>query len=342
MTRSRPSPTCSASSRARRACMTGSAAGEYLPGHTCMIRRDPVGVVASIAPWNYPLMMAAWKMAPGAGRRQHGGAQALRADAADRAASWRELAAEIFPPGVINIVFGRGETVGAPLVTHPQVRMVSLTGVVATGAKVLQRRRQRKRTHLELGGKAPVIVFDDADIERGRRHPHLRLLQRGPGLHGRVPHLRAAKDLRQAGGGSSARRSAHQGGSAGGSGVRDGAADHRAASRPRRRLRRARRRTVAHPPDHRWHPDLSRGAQEPVSSDRRILGKHEYGGLKVSEVSLNGFSSGDIAARVSRPIRTVSSSVTTISRPATTTCSCTPCTWTSRSPASRRCKRYPA
>ncbi|HEX7776864.1 MAG TPA: gamma-aminobutyraldehyde dehydrogenase [Parvibaculum sp.] len=146
-------------------CMTGSAAGEYLPGHTSMIRRDPVGVVASIAPWNYPLMMAAWKIAPALAA---GNAVILKPSEQTplTALKLAEIMAELFPGGVWNLVLGRGENVGAPLVSHPGVHMTSLTGDIATGRKVLEAATGTlKRTHLELGGKAPVIVFDDADID---------------------------------------------------------------------------------------------------------------------------------------------------------------------------------
>ena len=145
-------------------CMPGSAANEYLAGHTSMIRRDPIGVVASVAPWNYPLMMAAWKAAPALAA---GNAVVLKPSEQTPLTSLclAQLVAEIFPKGVFNIITGRGDTVGAPLIEHPQVRMVSLTGDVATGQKVLQAAsRTLKRTHLELGGKAPVLVFDDADL----------------------------------------------------------------------------------------------------------------------------------------------------------------------------------
>jgi aminobutyraldehyde dehydrogenase len=143
----------------------GALAGEYLPGFTSMIRRDPVGVVASIAPWNYPLMMAAWKLGPALAA---GNTVVLKPSEQTplTALKLAELLAEIFPKGVVNIVCGRGESVGAPLVSHPRVRMVSLTGDVATGQKILSAAAGNlKRTHLELGGKAPVIVFDDADLE---------------------------------------------------------------------------------------------------------------------------------------------------------------------------------
>ncbi|HMM14263.1 MAG TPA: gamma-aminobutyraldehyde dehydrogenase [Parvibaculum sp.] len=146
-------------------CMNGSAAGEYLPGLTSMIRRDPVGVVASIAPWNYPLMMAAWKIAPALAA---GNAVVLKPSEQTPLTTLKlaEIMAELFPAGVWNLVLGRGETVGAPLVSHPGVHMTSLTGDIATGRKVLEAATGTlKRTHLELGGKAPVIVFDDADID---------------------------------------------------------------------------------------------------------------------------------------------------------------------------------
>jgi aminobutyraldehyde dehydrogenase len=142
----------------------GMAANEYLAGHTSMIRRDPIGVVASIAPWNYPLMMAAWKMAPALAA---GNTVVLKPSEQTPLSTLRlaQVAAEIFPKGVFSVVCGRGESVGQPLIEHPSVRMVSLTGDVATGQKILQAAaRTLKRTHLELGGKAPVIVFDDADI----------------------------------------------------------------------------------------------------------------------------------------------------------------------------------
>jgi len=145
--------------------MHGPAAGEYLAGHTSMIRRDPIGVVASIAPWNYPLMMAAWKLAPALA----GGNTVVLKPSEQTPLTTLKLArliADIFPAGVVNVVVGRGETVGSALINHPKVAMVSLTGNVATGKKVLTAAaRTVKRTHLELGGKAPVIVFDDADLD---------------------------------------------------------------------------------------------------------------------------------------------------------------------------------
>jgi aminobutyraldehyde dehydrogenase len=146
-------------------CLPASAAGEYLAGFTSMVRRDPIGVVASIAPWNYPLMMAAWKLAPALAA---GNTVVLKPSEQTplTALKLAEIMAQIFPAGVVNVVLGRGETVGAPLVAHGGVRMVSLTGDVATGKSVLKAASATlKRTHLELGGKAPVIVFDDADLE---------------------------------------------------------------------------------------------------------------------------------------------------------------------------------
>ena len=145
-------------------CIGGTVANEYLAGHTSMIRRDPVGVVGSIAPWNYPLMMAAWKTAPALAA---GNTVVLKPSEQTplTALLLGQVVAEIFPKGVLNIVTGRGASVGQPLVEHPKVAMVSLTGDVATGRKILQAASGTlKRTHLELGGKAPVIVFDDADL----------------------------------------------------------------------------------------------------------------------------------------------------------------------------------
>lgn len=145
--------------------MPGHAAGEYLPGFTSMIRRDPIGVVGSIAPWNYPLMMMAWKLAPAIG----GGNTVVFKPSEQTPLTALKLArllADILPDGVVNVVLGRGETVGNALINHPLVNMISITGDVATGKKVLQAAAKSvKRTHLELGGKAPVIVHDDADID---------------------------------------------------------------------------------------------------------------------------------------------------------------------------------
>jgi len=142
-----------------------SAAGEYLPGYTSMVRRDPIGVVASIAPWNYPLMMAAWKIGPALAA---GNTVVLKPSEQTPLTTLKlaRVAAEVLPEGVLNVVVGRGESVGNALINHPKVAMISLTGDIATGKKVLTAAAKSvKRTHLELGGKAPVVVFDDADVD---------------------------------------------------------------------------------------------------------------------------------------------------------------------------------
>ncbi|MFH1794420.1 MAG: gamma-aminobutyraldehyde dehydrogenase, partial [Pseudomonadota bacterium] len=145
--------------------MPAVAAGEYLPGMTSMVRRDPIGIVASIAPWNYPLMMMAWKLAPAIA----GGNTVVFKPSEQTPLTALKLAkilADVLPEGVVNVVLGRGETVGNALINHPKVNMISITGDVATGKKILQAASKTvKRTHLELGGKAPVIIFDDADID---------------------------------------------------------------------------------------------------------------------------------------------------------------------------------
>ncbi len=144
--------------------MPGQVAGEYLEGHTSMIRRDPIGIVGSIAPWNYPLMMMAWKLAPAIA----GGNTVVFKPSEQTpltALKMAKIMADILPEGVVNVVLGRGESVGNALINHPKINMISITGDVATGKKVLQAAAKSvKRTHLELGGKAPVIIFDDADI----------------------------------------------------------------------------------------------------------------------------------------------------------------------------------
>jgi 1-pyrroline dehydrogenase len=142
----------------------GKAAGEYSKGYTSMIRREPVGVIGQVAPWNYPLMMAIWKLGPALAA---GNTVVLKPSSSTPLSAIRlaELAAEIFPKGVLNVVTGPGATVGRRLVTHPEVDMVSLTGDTATGKEIAAAAAQTvKRVHLELGGKAPVVVFDDADL----------------------------------------------------------------------------------------------------------------------------------------------------------------------------------
>jgi 1-pyrroline dehydrogenase len=143
--------------------LEGRSTGEYMRGYTSMIRREPLGIVGGIAPWNYPLMMAVWKLAPALAA---GNVQVLKPAEQTPLTTLRfaELAAEILPPGVLNVITGDGEPVGAGIVRHPDVRLVSLTGDVATGTEVARAAAETlKRVHLELGGKAPVVVFDDAD-----------------------------------------------------------------------------------------------------------------------------------------------------------------------------------
>ena len=143
--------------------LEGRATGEYMRGYTSMIRREPVGIVGQIAPWNYPLMMAVWKIAPALAA---GNVVVLKPSEQTPLTTLRmaQLAGEILPAGVLNVITGDGEPVGAGIVRHPDVRMVSLTGDVATGKEVARAAADNlKRVHLELGGKAPVVVFDDAD-----------------------------------------------------------------------------------------------------------------------------------------------------------------------------------
>ena len=144
--------------------LEGKATGEYMKGMTSMLRREALGVVGSIAPWNYPLMMATWKLAPALAA---GNTVVLKPSEWTPLTALRlaELAEDILPKGVLNVVTGDGEPVGAAIVRHPGVAMVSLTGDVATGKLVARDAAATlKRVHLELGGKAPVIVFDDADL----------------------------------------------------------------------------------------------------------------------------------------------------------------------------------
>ena len=146
-------------------CLEGGAAGEYLAGYTSMIRREPIGIVGSIAPWNYPLMMAVWKIAPALAA---GNVVVLKPSEQTPLTTLRlaELAADLLPPGVLNVITGDGDPAGAALVRHPDVGIVSLTGDVSTAVEVMQAAAMSlKRLHFELGGKAPVIVFDDADFD---------------------------------------------------------------------------------------------------------------------------------------------------------------------------------
>jgi 1-pyrroline dehydrogenase len=145
--------------------LEGKSAGEYMRGYTSMVRREPIGIVGGITPWNYPLMMAVWKMGPALAA---GNVQIVKPSEQTPLTTLRfvQLAqeAEILPPGVLNVITGDGVPVGEGLVKHPDVRLISLTGDVETG-KIIARTAadNLKRVHLELGGKAPVVVFDDAD-----------------------------------------------------------------------------------------------------------------------------------------------------------------------------------
>jgi aminobutyraldehyde dehydrogenase len=143
--------------------LEGRSTGEYMRGYTSWIRREPVGVVGQVAPWNYPLMMAVWKIAPALAA---GNVCVLKPSEQTPLTTLRfvQLAADALPQGVLNVITGDGEPVGAGIVRHPDVRMVSLTGDVATGKEIARAAAETlKRVHLELGGKAPVVVFDDAD-----------------------------------------------------------------------------------------------------------------------------------------------------------------------------------
>jgi 1-pyrroline dehydrogenase len=145
--------------------MEGKAANEYVAGRTSMVRREPVGVVASIAPWNYPLMMAGWKIGPAL---MAGNTVVLKPSIRTplTALVLAEIAADILPPGVLNVITGSGAAIGDPLVAHPKVGMISVTGDTDTGKRIARTAAEQvKRLHLELGGKAPVVVFDDADLD---------------------------------------------------------------------------------------------------------------------------------------------------------------------------------
>jgi 1-pyrroline dehydrogenase len=143
--------------------LEGKSAGEYMRGYSSWLRREPIGVVGGIAPWNYPLMMAIWKLAPALAA---GNVQVLKPSEQTPLTTLRfaQLAADILPAGVLNVVTGDGIPTGEAIVKHPDVRLVSLTGDVETGKAIARTAADNlKRVHLELGGKAPVLVFDDAD-----------------------------------------------------------------------------------------------------------------------------------------------------------------------------------
>jgi betaine-aldehyde dehydrogenase len=144
--------------------LEGKSAGEYMPGHTSYVRREPVGVCGQVAPWNYPMMMAVWKFAPALAA---GNAIVLKPSDTTPASSvlLAEIASEFFPPGVFNVLCGDRDT-GRALVSHKIPAMVSITGSTRAGMQVAEAAsHDLKRVHLELGGKAPVVVFDDVDIE---------------------------------------------------------------------------------------------------------------------------------------------------------------------------------
>jgi 1-pyrroline dehydrogenase len=146
--------------------MEGRAAGEYMAGFTSYIRREPIGVAGLIAPWNYPLMMAIWKIGPALAT---GNTIVLKPSEMTplTALKLAELTADLLPPGVFNVVTGDGLPVGDTIVRHADVGIVSLTGDTATGKLIAANSAETlKRVHLELGGKAPFIVFDDADMEQ--------------------------------------------------------------------------------------------------------------------------------------------------------------------------------
>ncbi|MEW2441916.1 gamma-aminobutyraldehyde dehydrogenase [Micromonospora marina] len=143
--------------------LEGRSAGEYMAGHTSYVRREPIGVCAQVTPWNYPLMMAVWKIAPALAA---GNAVVLKPSDTTPVSTLllAEIAAEHLPPGVLNVVCGDRDT-GRTLVSHPTPQLVSITGSTRAGMEVAAAAApDLKRTHLELGGKAPVVIFDDADV----------------------------------------------------------------------------------------------------------------------------------------------------------------------------------
>jgi aminobutyraldehyde dehydrogenase len=229
----------------------GPVAGEYLPGHTSMIRRDPVGIVGSIAPWNYPLMMMAWKLAPAIA----GGNTVVFKPSEQTPLTALKMAKLLlrYPAGRRRQRHPRPRrNVGNTLINHPKIGMVSITGDVATGKKVLQAAAKTvKRTHLELGGKAPVIVFDDADLEAvvaGIRT--FGYYNAGQDCTAACRIYADAKvydklvaDLTSAVSTIKFNRRRHR--------KRDRPADLQAPARPRRELRRARHRAQAHGDHHR-------------------------------------------------------------------------------------------
>ena len=143
--------------------LEGKASAEYVKGYTSFLRREPLGIVAGITPWNYPLMMVMWKLGPALAA---GNVQILKPAEQTPLTMLRfvELAQEVLPPGVVNVITGDGVPVGDGLVRHPDIALVSLTGDVETGKTIARNAADTvKRVHLELGGKAPMVVLDDAD-----------------------------------------------------------------------------------------------------------------------------------------------------------------------------------
>ena len=164
--------------------LEGRAAGEYMEGYTSFTRREAVGVIGQVTPWNYPLMMAIWKFAPAIAA---GNTVVLKPAETTPLTTLRlaELAADVLPKGVLNVVTGPGEPTGEALINHPEVDMLALTGSVETGKHLARTAADTlKRVHLELGGKAPVVVFDDVSLRDGARDDRRHgLLQRRAGLH---------------------------------------------------------------------------------------------------------------------------------------------------------------
>ena len=211
-------------------CLEGRAAGEYMEGYTSFTRREAVGVIGQVTPWNYPLMMAIWKFAPALAA---GNTVVLKPAETTPMTTVRlaELAADVLPKGVLNVVTGPGSPTGEALINHPDVDMLALTGSVDTGKHFARTAADTlKRVHLELGGKAPVVVFDDVSLEsaletiagtgyynagqdctaatrvlageRGLRRRRLRAGRAGPGpgdrRHARRPTRRSARSTPRA------------------------------------------------------------------------------------------------------------------------------------------------
>ena len=180
--------------------LEGKAAGEYARGRTSWIRREPVGVVGSIAPWNYPILMALWKLGPAIAT---GNTVVLKPAPSTPVTTLRmaELVQDVLPPGVLNILSG-GNEVGKAIVEDPRISMVSLTGSVETGKWIARHAADSlKRVHLELGGNAPVIIFDDVDLDQilptiaGAGYYNA-----GSGLHCRHPRAGLRAPIRRRGG----------------------------------------------------------------------------------------------------------------------------------------------